>query len=106
VATLAAVRRVLATSFSKRFFEDVHDVWEEGGLEILRAAAAKNPLAFVALMGSLVPRDFGVEPPKRGVGFEAIWAAMGSGTVPNVESPADIEDTETVGDADVNGVAG
>jgi hypothetical protein len=57
-------------------------------------------------MAALVHRDFGVEPPKRGVGFEAIWAAMEAGTVPHMDSPTDVEGagiTVSAGASDVVG---
>lgn len=78
--------------FSKRFFEDVHAVWEEGGLEILKAAVVKNPVAFARIMATLVPRDFDIEPPKRSVGFKAIWEKMGRGAVPPMTSPPGVDD--------------
>jgi hypothetical protein len=66
--------------------------WEEGGLEILKAAVVKNPVAFARIMATLVPRDFDIEPPKRSVGFKAIWEKMGRGAVPPMTSPPGVDD--------------
>jgi hypothetical protein len=74
--------------FSKRFFEDARDVWEEGGLEILKAAAIKNPVAFARFMAHLASTT-PVEPVKTGATFRDIWEHISKGTMPPVKSPMD-----------------
>jgi hypothetical protein len=42
---------------SEAFIQDVHTVWEETGIQALRACAAEKPSEFCRIVGLLMPRD-------------------------------------------------
>ena len=48
------------------FITDVHIIWEESGIEALRACAAKTPNEFCRIVALLMPRDvnlaIGIDP--------------------------------------------
>jgi hypothetical protein len=90
---------------SQMFLQDVHDFWRAHGPEILMEAVRRNPVEAANLVAKLVPKGHGVEPPKQGVGFQAIWERMGNGTVPHMDSPADIEEAEVIDGAGADAAA-
>jgi hypothetical protein len=45
------------SKLSEAFIADVHTVWEEAGIEALRACAAEKPSEFCRIIGLLMPRD-------------------------------------------------
>ena len=82
---------------SEMFVRDLHDFWLAHGHEVLMAAAKRNPVDAANLVSKLVPQNHGVDPPKKGIGFEAIWRKMGQGAVPPMASPPHAEDAEVIG---------
>jgi hypothetical protein len=46
---------------SEAFIQDVHTVWEETGIQALRACAAEKPNEFCRVVALLMPRDVRID---------------------------------------------
>jgi len=66
---------------SEAFVSDLYQLWQEGGVELIRAAAIKSPVEMVKVVASLVPKDFNL---KHDVGpsFRGLWEAIAQGKLP------------------------
>lgn len=76
-------RRKLADAFCR----DMLEAWEDGGPAIIRAAAIKNPVAFIQVIAHIMPKDFQLEL-EAGPNFKALWAALAEGKLPDYDTAA------------------
>lgn len=73
---------------SEAFCSDLYALWNAktdsgttGGVELLRAAAAKDPVSVVRVVAMLIPRDLNLNH-EAGPSFRALWEAVVKGTLP------------------------
>lgn len=74
---------------SEAFVSDLYQLWQEGGVALMRAAAMKSPVAMVQVVASLVPKDFNLKH-EAGPSFRALWEGLATGRIPSL--PRDEEE--------------
>lgn len=60
---------------SQAYVEDLHALWQEGGMAALRKVRKENPLEFVKAVGKLVPQQFGLADEDK-ADFREVWARV------------------------------
>lgn len=65
---------------AEAFFNDLYKLWAQDGIELMRRAAAKNPVAMVQMVASTTPKDFNLKH-EAGPSFRALWEAVATGKV-------------------------
>lgn len=73
---------------SEAFVADLYGLWVEDGIELMRRAAMKNPVAMVQVVASLVPKDFNLKH-EAGPSFRALWEALATGKIPHTPHSED-----------------
>jgi hypothetical protein len=71
------------SKLGEAFIQDLHQCWEEHGVEALRRCATEEPAQFVRVVASLIPKDFNVnvgvvDPTTVAENFRAALALLGN----------------------------